>query len=54
MELLGIINGWSVTPDTVISVWLAIKLTGAVSYLKELIHQHDKRITILENQSNGN
>lgn len=35
------LNGWQITPDTLISLWLAVSLTRAN-------HSHDKRLTILE------
>lgn len=51
MELLSILGGWKITPDTLVSLWLAFKLTGVQSYLKDLIHNHDKRIAILEKET---
>lgn len=38
---MDFLNGWAVTPDTLIVIWFGIQLT-------RMLHQHDKRITSLE------
>lgn len=37
----GILTGWTITPDTLISLWVAISLT-------KVTNAHNLRITILE------
>lgn len=43
---LAFLNGWQVTPDTLISLWLALSLT-------KVSHNHDKRISLLERRGDG-
>ncbi|EJL6425205.1 hypothetical protein NMS13_000620 [Vibrio cholerae] len=39
----GILTGWTITPDTLISLWVAISLT-------KVTNAHNLRITILEQE----
>lgn len=46
---VGVFAGWTITPDTLISLWVAISLT-------KVSNAHNLRITLLEQErkKNGN